>query len=378
MKNKLDKILLSTDIGSDVDDALSLLAMLNSDIGLKGIYTVNGDVLARAYIAKHMVNLAKKPIEVGIGEAKPIGGEVDPYSFLEECYVDESFIDEKKIYAIDRAFKSPEETGVISNGLEAMAKKLSDSPKVVFSIGPMTNIAQLLKKYPQSAENICHLYVMGCKFNEKSHEHNVRFDIPAATQVFESNIPITVIPQELCLKYKMPTKQLEQIQSPTGLYVKKMAKGLIGAKIVASMLHLHGQISNKISLKEHIRGLIGFKPEMAINLEDIFDYQYAAFEPENYLEKYQRLIEELKNSKSLYPGSNALALILNGNIPQDFSVADVYVPYCFLNPDKIKTEKANIRIDEKGVGTREKGSKHSIVTDIDFTDFQKFIKEYIQ
>ena len=46
------KILFSTDIGSDPDDALALLAMLNHpEIDLKGIYTVNGLVDFRSFIA---------------------------------------------------------------------------------------------------------------------------------------------------------------------------------------------------------------------------------------------------------------------------------------------------------------------------------------
>ena len=59
MSKERRKIILSTDIGSDVDDALSLLAMLNHpEINLEGIYTVNGDVDSRSRIAKHIVDLS--------------------------------------------------------------------------------------------------------------------------------------------------------------------------------------------------------------------------------------------------------------------------------------------------------------------------------
>ena len=57
MANK-SKILVSTDIGSDVDDALALNVMLkHSGFNVEGIYTVNGDVNSRALIARHMVSL---------------------------------------------------------------------------------------------------------------------------------------------------------------------------------------------------------------------------------------------------------------------------------------------------------------------------------
>ena len=63
MKNK--KVLVSTDIGSDIDDALSLLVMLNSGINLEGVYTVNGDVDSRSFITHHLLKLAGKDISQG-------------------------------------------------------------------------------------------------------------------------------------------------------------------------------------------------------------------------------------------------------------------------------------------------------------------------
>ena len=129
--------------------------MMNSGIDLRVIYTVNGDVKSRAYIAKHMVDLAEKDISVAVGESKPMGGGREPYSFFEECYIDDKFVDEEKTEGkVDLVYKEPKEAGIIPNGVEDLAQKLSKDKHVVFSIAPMTNIGRLIQQYPYAAKNI--------------------------------------------------------------------------------------------------------------------------------------------------------------------------------------------------------------------------------
>lgn len=384
-----EKVLLSTDIGSDIDDALALLTMLNSGINLNGIYTVNGDVFARGYITKHLVDLAGKPIEVGIGEAKPLEGGIRPYTYFEECYIDDKFIDEEETdLTRDIVYQSPQKVGIKPNGLERMAEKLGKSPQDVFSIGPLTNIARLLEKYPESVKNINQLYVMGCRFTEDDmHEHNVRFDIPSAIAVFESDIPITVIPGNLCSRYRIPAEQIDQMKSKAGEYVRRMARGFIAAKTaqefggngIEYLLRENAKIyleyarkeSNKIEVARNFERL----GRLIVNMDDSF---FGAFDPEDYFKQYQELIEHLRDPKLNYSRGNTFASILEMAIPKDISVADVYVPYCFLNPERIKTERANVTIDWQGYSRREKGERHSIVTDLDFGDFKKFVGKYLR
>src|SRR3989344_301802 len=296
-----EKVLLSTDIGSDIDDALALLTMLNSDINLDGIYTVNGDVFTRGYITKHLVDLVGKPIEVGIGEAKPLEGGIRPYTYFEECYIDDKFIDEEETdLNRDIVFQSPQKVGIKPNGLERMAEKLANSPQDIFSIGPLTNIARLLEKYPESVRNIKQLYIMGCRFAEEDiHEHNVRFDIPSAMAVFESDIPITVIPGNLCSQYRMPTEQIEQMKSKAGGYVKRMARGFLAAKTaqefkmlgIEDLLKRNAKINpdyfknkpNKFEVARNYKRL----EKLIVNMNDMYG---GAFDPEDYFKRYQELI----------------------------------------------------------------------------------------
>ena len=95
----MKRILVSTDIGSDIDDALTLLIILNHPgIDLAGIYTVNGDVDSRCYIAKRMVELAGIDVAVCRGTSNPLGALVKPYSWFENWLID-------SVYIVDIHFK---------------------------------------------------------------------------------------------------------------------------------------------------------------------------------------------------------------------------------------------------------------------------------
>ena len=83
--------------------------------------------------------------------------------------------------------------------VELIARVLRDSPEpvAIAPIGPLTNIALLLRLYPTLAERIAHLCLMGGSIGEgnttASAEFNIVADPEAADVVFRSGIPITMI-----------------------------------------------------------------------------------------------------------------------------------------------------------------------------------------
>ncbi|MBS3118497.1 nucleoside hydrolase, partial [Candidatus Woesearchaeota archaeon] len=208
-------IILSTDIGSDVDDALALLMMLNHpEMNLTGVYTVNGDVDSRSCIAKQMINLSGKEIAVARGEAQPLFSHSSPYSFFENWLVDESFFDDEQSKKAKKdVLKTLNEVGIILRGVEHLAEQLTAKKSIVFSIAPLTNLAKLIQEYPSAVQGIAHLYVMGSRLSGDV-EHNFRYDIKAAQTVLASDIPTTFIPGDLCSRYRLPAEQLKQLNSP--------------------------------------------------------------------------------------------------------------------------------------------------------------------
>lgn len=378
MFNKKQKVLVSTDIGSDIDDALSLLIMFNSGINVQGIYTTNAkDLRFRSYIAKHMVNLRRKKflgiipdlwskkITVAQGEANPINNTIEPYWYHEDCFVDRSFEDdESSRVEIDTQFKPLEEVGIVRNGLEDLANKLEKGKYVIFSLAPLTNIAKIIQDYPTSVKNIKHLYIMGSSLYG-GLEHNVRYDPIAVSIVHNSDIPMTIIPTETCSKYKMDVSMLDQLKkSKVGNYVRNMARGFIASKTALKSHYLSNDI--KGSSKTNILD------KLLVNLNDSY---FGSFEPEEYFNQYYRLIDYLRDPKNKnylkdpirnrYIDGNVIAGILEGNVPRDISVADVYVPYCFLHQEKLKTQII--------------GSKDTriFVVDLDYNHFQEFVKQHL-
>ncbi len=385
------KVLLSTDIGSDIDDALSLLTMLNSEIDLKGIYTVNGDVKSRAYIAKHMANLSKKDIPVAVGESKSINDTIEPYSNFEDCYIDDSFIDEEVSLGNRNIQYLPlEKVGVISNGVDDLTNKLSNEKYTIFNIAPLTNIAKALQQNPDIIKNIDKLYIMGARFNGEL-EHNFRYDLDAAKLVPESKIPITLIPANLCQKYKLPVSKLEQLISPVGKYVRKMAFGFLGIK-TANKFHepikeLDGftldNILKEVILNEKAKNLDGEetlklnkkKDRLIVNLNDSY---CGALDNEEYFKQYNSLINFLEKNQQYFYYAKTAVYYLKNFLPRDVSIPDVYVPYCFLHPERIKTEICNIKVDYDGKCIKTEGDNHTIVTDIDIEHFKEFINDNLR
>ncbi len=67
------KILLDTDIGTDIDDAVCLAYLLaNPDCDLLGITTVTGEPVKRAMLASALCRIAGKKIPVYPGSADPL------------------------------------------------------------------------------------------------------------------------------------------------------------------------------------------------------------------------------------------------------------------------------------------------------------------
>src|SRR5260221_8969366 len=67
-------VLVDTDIGDDIDDALALaLALRSPEIELRGVTTVFGDTLRRAYLASHLLHVyGREDIPIAAGRQEPL------------------------------------------------------------------------------------------------------------------------------------------------------------------------------------------------------------------------------------------------------------------------------------------------------------------
>ena len=142
-------VLLDTDLGSDVDDAIALALLLGCpELRLVSVTTVGGDVRGRAWAAARLLGLGgRSEVEVCAGAREAL---VRPGRFVwreieTEGYpsgADARLSDEP---AAARIVRAAHETP----GLELIA------------IGPLTNLAHALALDPELPRHVARLHVMG-------------------------------------------------------------------------------------------------------------------------------------------------------------------------------------------------------------------------
>ena len=179
-------ILLDTDIGTDIDDAFALALIVRSpELELLGVTTVSGDTEARARLA------AKLLWESGFRRVPVVAGE--PGKPLP--------IDQTR-WAKD--FRSPQlQSGSAVDFLDATLRRQAGKTTIV-AIGPLTNIAALLKKDPAIAKKIDQIVLMGGSiyhgYDESKTpvaEYNIASDPAAAQTVFSSGVHIVMAPLDV-------------------------------------------------------------------------------------------------------------------------------------------------------------------------------------
>ena len=143
------RVVLDTDIGTDVDDALALaLALASPELELVAVTTVSGDTTLRARIAARLLALAgRTDVPVHAGCAEPLGGTAGFAWFGHEGdgILDRSrdaVAPEPAVDALLRLFRE-------QDGLELV------------TIGPLTNVAVALERDPGLAGRIARLTAMG-------------------------------------------------------------------------------------------------------------------------------------------------------------------------------------------------------------------------
>jgi purine nucleosidase len=112
-------------------------------------------------------------------------------------------------------------------------------PVVIAPIGPLTNIALLLRIHPDLAERIAHICLMGGSIGEGnttvSAEFNIYVDPEAAAIVFESGLPITMMGLDITHQAVLRTPALERFQS------LGTASGTVAAELIEYALAREGQ-----------------------------------------------------------------------------------------------------------------------------------------
>jgi inosine-uridine nucleoside N-ribohydrolase len=185
-------VIMDTDIGGDIDDTWALAMMLKSpELNPRLIVTATADTVYRAKIvAKLLQRIGRSDIGVGIG----LRGKSDGHRERQKKWIDD--------------YSLAQYPGVIhQDGIQAMIDLIENAPEPIclIAIGPLTNIAEMIRRRPTITAKIDLTAMMGSI--NKAHEgvagaiaeFNVVKDIKAAQTVFASKWrSITITPLDTC------------------------------------------------------------------------------------------------------------------------------------------------------------------------------------
>ncbi|OGF48095.1 MAG: hypothetical protein A2231_08985 [Candidatus Firestonebacteria bacterium RIFOXYA2_FULL_40_8] len=264
----MKKIIIDTDIGSDIDDALALGYLGKcKDIEIAGITTVFYQTYNKAMLSGLILDNLKIKARVVAGFGKPVHLSEKEFQEKENKYNKVQF---KALEGVE-VKNNPEKDGVLEFLKESFSKQPGEI--TLLAIGPLTNIGLLLKKYPATSKNIKEIVMMGGCVFATFPEWNIINDYLSAEIVFNSKIPIKMLPLELTMKselFEKHIKTLEKSKNPlpallgklTRLWQEGKGRTPILHDVLAAMAITHPEIIKfepfKINIEtkgEHTKGM---------------------------------------------------------------------------------------------------------------------------
>jgi len=195
-----EKIIIDTDIGGDIDDAFAVaLALQSPEVRVLGISTVSGDTAARAKILDRMLGASgRQDIPVAVGIPTTLPGGAPP-------------IGRQRRFGEGGQFARPVHPPAVQFILEEIHRFPGQITLV--TIGPLTNIGAMIDKDPQAFRQLKRVVMMGCWFKPAAiwggdtfaprPETNIVIDVSAAQKLFQSGVPIYVMPTDATFNLKL-------------------------------------------------------------------------------------------------------------------------------------------------------------------------------
>ncbi|MDQ8186244.1 nucleoside hydrolase [Pelagicoccus sp. SDUM812002] len=202
--------ILSTDIGSDIDDTWALAHILRSpELDLKMVLTETGEALYRGQVTGKVLEATQRAdVSIALGKDYGVMGEQHRH---QGPWV--------KNYDLS-AYPGT----VHQDGVQAFINlvKTTEGPINIIAIGPPPSLAAALKQAPEIAEK-CHFYGMHGSFDlgyggseSISAETNVRVDPGAFRAVMSANwLSNTLTPLDTCGLYSLEDDNYQKIWSST-------------------------------------------------------------------------------------------------------------------------------------------------------------------
>jgi purine nucleosidase len=215
------RVILDTDIGTDVDDIVALSLILTSpEFKLEGVTCVYGDVLLRARMVMKMLKLR------GREDVPVMMGSCDPIMRLQPIYW--AGHEGEGLLTPEDDNLQPES----EHAADYIVRTVMENPGEIhlIAIGPLTNVAQAFLREPRIADHLQHLTIMGGvvrgygRFDLPYAEHNIKCDVDAAHIVMSSGAPITLIPLDVTTQVQIRKAGVQTIHASNTPFHDALAK----------------------------------------------------------------------------------------------------------------------------------------------------------
>jgi inosine-uridine nucleoside N-ribohydrolase len=230
------KVVLDTDIGTDIDDAWALgYALKSPSFQLLGVTVSDADTAQRAKLAcKLLYRLGRTDVPVAVGRAT--------------VAVPPDRIDYQFTWAEDFQAYRPVSTPAV----EFIAETIRRNPGEVtlIAVGPLQNIGDLVRGYPDVVPLVKRVVLMSGSVGPNAWsstavaEWNVKLAIPEAQAVYAASWPLTIVPLDSTTYMRLEDRERDTLRAArTPLVVALEALLRLWSEEPTSRMTLHDQMA---------------------------------------------------------------------------------------------------------------------------------------
>ncbi len=195
------KLLIDTDIGDEIDDALALYLAMRIDMEIVGVTTVYQNTDERARIAKRLMSLYGKGYEnvpVYAGCATPLCSRDGEYPHT--CHYTSE---------LDSDQYAPNRGGAVDFIIDCCKKHGKEL--TVVAIGPFTNLAKAIEKDPSALGMAKKVVIMGGAYFKQYADWNVMCDVEAADLIFSSLSNLECVGADVTHRLPLSKEQMQAL-----------------------------------------------------------------------------------------------------------------------------------------------------------------------
>lgn len=200
----MEKFLIDTDIGDDIDDALAISLAFGLKADVVGITTAFKNTQLRAKMANKLLSLLGRedvPVYAGYGDSLAV--ENDNEQMICQYTPDLEF----KCYKPENSDEGACGESAIDFMIE-MAEKYGKDLTVI-GLAPLMNIAKAIKKAPESMKKVGRIVLMAGSFYEQFVEWNILCDPEAAKIVLDFDVPVYCVGTDVTLPCEVSAEECQ-------------------------------------------------------------------------------------------------------------------------------------------------------------------------